>query len=189
MPVKFKGLKIGAVTEIKLTPSDKFLVKFYVLKEYANKVKKDSVVAISSALFIGEKSLTITPGTKKSEIAKEEDYLFSTDTELGRKMFKAQIGKEPTPSTEEILNNVRLLTAQLSDPNGSLMRTLQNAKLLTRNITETYSKNKDSFEKIIKNLEFTTKNLRDVVRKLKENPILNLGAKLKKSSPKRKKKR
>lgn len=167
MPVKFKGLKIGAVKEIYLDEKNQIIVKFYVLKEYASKIKKDSVLMINSPL-IGEKFLEITAGMPDSPVAREGDFLYSTDIEEGRKYLRKQLAQMPATPTDLILKNVQLLTAQLSDPNGAFMQTLQNF----RRLSESLAQNKDVIRETMEALKDSAKNMKQLTENLKRNPLL-----------------
>ncbi len=167
MPIKFKGLKIGAVKKIYLDEKNQIVVKFYVLKEYALKIKKDSVLMINSPL-IGEKFLEITAGMPDSPVAKDGDFLYSTDMEEGREYLREQMAQMPATPTDLILKNIQLLTAQLSDPNGAFMQTLQNF----RKLSESLAQNKDVIRETIEALKDSAKNMKKISENLKRNPLL-----------------
>ncbi len=181
MPVKFKGLSIGAVKSIKLNNENKIIVKFYILKEYANRVKKDSIIKVNAPL-IGSKNLVITEGRKDSPVAEKNNFLYSIDTEKGRLLLAEQLKKEPQTPTDLIIQNVQILTAELSDPNGPLIKTLKNLQKFSANFANSFDQT--AINNTIKMLEETAKNLRDLSRSLKENPLLRGGKEKIKSSSK-----
>lgn len=167
MPVKLKGIKIGALTHLELNESNRIVAKFYILKEYAKKIKKDSVLMINSPL-IGEKFIEITEGSKESQSVENNEFLYSVDTEKGREYLAKQMKSMPASPTDLILKNVQLLTAQLSDPQGSLMQTLANFKKLSESLAE----NRDIIKDMMVQLKQTGENLKMISENLKNNPIL-----------------
>ena len=167
MPVKLKGIEIGRLTQLHLDDSNRIVAKFYILKDYHNKIRKNSVIMVNSPL-IGEKFIEITTGSSNYPIAEENDIIYSTDTEIGRKYLSEQLGKMPASPTDLILKNVQLLTAQLSDPQGSLMQTLANFRKLSESLAENRNVIKDMMEQ----LRQTGENLKVVSEQLKNNPIL-----------------
>ncbi len=184
MPVKFKGLKIGAVKSIKLNKKNNIVVKFYILKEYSDRIKTDSIIKINAPL-IGEKNMVITSGGNKSKIAPKETFLYSIDTEKGRLLLAEQLKKEPQSPTDLIIQNVQILTAELSDPKGPFIGTLRNL----RKFSETFA---DSFggseiKNTIKMLEATAQNFRDLSKSLKKNPLLVGSTKSKKNKDEKRK--
>ncbi len=180
MPVKFKGLKIGAVKKIYLDENNTVIVKFYILKEFSSKIKKDSVLMINSPL-IGEKFLEITSGTHKSPVADNGDFLYSADTKVGRKYLADQLAEVPATPTDLIIKNVQLLTAQLSDPNGAFMQTLQNFRKMSEGLAES----KDIIKETMAALKDSAENLKELSENLKRNPLLGGWG----SKPKKKRKK
>ncbi len=169
MAVKFKGLKIGAVKSIKLDDKNNIIVRFYVLQEYANRVKTDSIIKINAPL-IGEKDIAITAGSEKSKVAPKNSFLYSIDTEKGRLLLAEQIKKEPQSPTDLIIQNVQVLTAELSDPKGPFIGTLRNLETFSENFANSFGG--DAMRNTIKMLEETARNFRDLSEALKKNPLL-----------------
>ncbi|MDD5067337.1 MAG: MlaD family protein [bacterium] len=174
MPIKFKGLKIGSVKSMELNEENKIMVQFTILREYANRIKTDSIIKVNAPL-IGEKILEITEGTKEAVMAVNNSPLYSIDSEKGRELLKAQLSQQAATPTDLIVQNVQLLTAQLSDPDGGLMKTLRNMEKFSSAFASTYGDNKDVITDMIKNLQQTTKNINDLSLALKNNPFFSWG--------------
>lgn len=169
MPIKFKGLKIGAVKGMELDRQNKILTEFYIFREYADRLKEDSIIQVNAPL-IGEKVLEITEGTRESAIAANNSLLYSIDSEKGRELLRAQPVQAATP-TDMIIKNVQLLTAQLSDPEGGLMKSLKNMEKFSSAFADTYGGSKDVITDMIKNLHEVTRNLNELTAALKNNPF------------------
>jgi len=174
MPIKFKGLNIGGLKSIYLDRDNFIIAKFYILKQYAPKIKEDSVVMINAPL-IGEKFLEVTPGTTNAKQSKNNSFLYSIDTEKGREYLTEQLATKPTTPTDLILKNVQMLTAQLSDPNGSFMQTLKNFQELSKSLAgnkDAIKETMDALKESTKSLKVLIKNLNALTESLKNNPLL-----------------
>lgn len=174
MPVKFKGLEMGYVKELRLNDENKIEVTFYVIRAYANRIKQDSVIKVNAPL-IGEKVMEITEGSKEAAVAQKEALLYSIDTAKGRELLQQQISDQAMSPTDLVIQNVQLLTAQLSDPEGGLMKSLKNLEKFSSTFADTYGENKDTISSMIKDLEATTKNFRELSEALKKNPFFGGG--------------
>ncbi len=174
MPVKFKGLEMGYVKELRLNAENKIEVIFYVIREYANRIKQDSVMKVNAPL-IGEKVMEITEGSKEAPIAQKQALLYSIDTAKGRELLQQNISDQAMSPTDLVIQNVQLLTAQLSDPEGGLMKSLKNLEKFSSTFADTYGENKDTISSMIKDLEATTKNFRELSEALKKNPFFGGG--------------
>lgn len=167
MPIKFRGLEIGAVKSLYLNKANEIVVRFYVLREYADRIKVDSVIKINAPL-IGEKVMEITSGTVGSKQAKDNSILYSIDTEEGLELLTSQISTLPKSPTDLIVQNVQLLTAQLSNPKGPFMQTLKNLQQFSSAFA---GENKNTINLMIKDLQATTKNFKELSAAMKKNPL------------------
>ncbi|MBU1076782.1 MAG: MCE family protein [Spirochaetes bacterium] len=167
MKVKFKGLQIGTVKKLYLNNSNNVVVEFHILREYADRIKKDSVVQINAPL-IGEKTMEITSGTRESEQAQNNSLLYSVDTSEGLELLSSQVSRQPTSPSDLIIQNVQLLTAQLSNPSGPFMRTLRNLQQFSSAFA---GENKRTINIMIKDLQATTANFKELSKAMKDNPF------------------
>jgi phospholipid/cholesterol/gamma-HCH transport system substrate-binding protein len=65
--VDLKGIRIGAVTSIEITPAGIVEVTFRIRKKYLPWIKKDTRVAISNAGLVGDKFLELKPTAEGKE--------------------------------------------------------------------------------------------------------------------------
>lgn len=171
MPVKFIGLEIGQVKKLYLTEENEIVVELYILREYANHIKVDSVVSVKAPL-IGGKTLEISPGLKESEIAMNNHELYSIHSEKGMDLLAQQISGQAKSPADLIMQNVQLLTAQLSNPKGAFMQTLKNLQQFSSAFA---GENKKTINLMIKDLQKTTANFKELSSAMKENPLLGGG--------------
>ncbi len=167
MPIKFRGLKIGAVKSLYLNKENEIVIKFFILRQYSDRIKTDSVVRINAPL-IGEKIMEITPGTKESELAKNNSLIYSIDTEKGLDLLTSQMTLDAASPTDLIIQNVQLLTAQLSNPKGPFMSTLRNLQQFSSTFA---GENRKVIHTMIKDLQSTTANFKDLSKAMKSNPL------------------
>lgn len=173
MPVKFKGLRIGAVKKLYLDKNNRIVVEFYVLMENANIVRTNSVIKITSVSLIGEKILEITEGTTNASLATNNSFIYSFHTEKGVEMLALQTTEKKGTSMDVILKNVELLTAQLSNPRGSLQTTLRNLEKFTSAFAGMSGENKDAIASMIRDLQAITKNFKQMSESMKNHPLIS----------------
>lgn len=168
--IKYKGVEIGKVKKIYLDENNDIIIKFYIYRENASRIKTDSVVKVIAPI-LGKKSLELSEGATNSELAKNNSILYSTHSEKGRDMLASQESGEIKSAVDAIMQNVELLTAELADPRGSLQTVMKNLKKFTSVFAGLSKDNKDLFTSMIKDLRATTKNFKEMSASMKRNPL------------------
>ena len=179
-PVVFNGMNIGKVMEVKLDKDNRIRIRFFVLHEYSDKVKRNSVAVIVRPL-IGQTYLLVTPGTLGSSVQANNAYVVSSDSEQGKEWLTEQ-KSEANAIPDMIAGNLNNLLASLSDPSGGLQSALRNiasevSNLMIlnshlNNITGNVAGNKNQINDIIISLQQTADNLAEVSKNLKHNRLL-----------------
>lgn len=123
MLVAIKGIQIGEVKTVYLNEDNWIEVSFSVYEEYADRIRKDSVVKINAPL-IGGKVIEIIPGGKDMPVLETGSLIWSKDTEEGNRILKERKREEIPDEITRIINNIELLTYNLSSSEGSLNQTL-----------------------------------------------------------------
>lgn len=104
--VRFSGITIGTVKEIEFV-SDSLVVVNLILKSEVQKfIKKDAIASIGSDGLMGDKVLTIMPGTSSNEIVKENATIASTAAVELEDLMK---------SLRKSIDNAQIITLQLSE--------------------------------------------------------------------------
>ena len=75
--VRFSGINIGTVDEIELITDTSVLVSLVIKKEFQQFIKKDAAASIGSDGLMGDKVLTISPGTFTNSRVKDNDLILS----------------------------------------------------------------------------------------------------------------
>ena len=156
MIVGIKGIQIGEVKTVYLNEDNWIDVTFSVYEEYVDRIRKDSVVRINAPL-IGSKVLEIIPGGKNMPVLETGSMIWSVDTEEGNRILMGKKREEKPDEITRIINNVDLLTYNLSSNEGSLNQALDLLKELMANLT---SEN-GSLNKTLTSVEKITSSISD----------------------------
>ena len=127
--VRFSGINIGTVDEIRLLKDTSVLVVLVIKKEVQQFIKSDATASIGSDGLMGDKVLTISPGGEASAIVKED----------------AMIVSQPSVEMEELMTSVKT--------------SLDNAGVITGQLAEfTYKMNngKGALSKLISDEDFSS---------------------------------
>ncbi len=177
----YKGVAIGSVTELNLNSDNRIYVKFFILKEYANRIKANSVAKLTLSIM-GGGMIKITPGEVSSIVLPNNAYIISSDTEEGKKLLENMKTEATGNPLDQVINNVADLTALLKQKDGPLINLLQSINGLTssltpmaqnlNNVTGNVDGNKERINNIIISLQKTADNLVEVTANLKHNRLL-----------------
>jgi ABC-type transporter Mla subunit MlaD len=126
MAMKIKGIQTGEVKSVFLTEDNLIEVNFKVFQEYSGRIRKDSVVKKRSPL-IGAKYLEIIPGEANMPVLASGSYVWSEDTEEGKRILNDRLRVDRPEQIQRILNNVEEMTYKLSSDEEKLMVMLTKA--------------------------------------------------------------
>lgn len=146
-PVRLLGVEIGKVENIDLQYDDETKVLLTLWLGESAELKMDSRAYVSALGLMGEKYIEINPGSKNapplqpgSTIVGEDPFQMETFTKRG----------------EEIMSK---LSSALTD-----------IQSLAANVDGMVMENQDEVQEILRNVEETTANLKDLSSDLRENP-------------------
>jgi ABC-type transporter Mla subunit MlaD len=74
-PVSMSGLRAGSVGRVELGEDNRVLVEIRLQSKFASKIRKDSKAVLGRPFIIGERAISITPGSKESELLNEGDTI------------------------------------------------------------------------------------------------------------------
>ena len=74
-PVSIAGIKAGSVKQVDLNSDNKVVVKISVQSKYAVRIRKDSRAVLGRPFIIGERAVSITPGTNSNPILAENEEI------------------------------------------------------------------------------------------------------------------
>lgn len=156
MQVAIKGIQVGEVKSVYLGEDNLIEVTFSVYQEYAERIRKDSVVKLRAPL-IGSKALDIIPGGKDQPVLASGSYVWSQDTKEGEIILGEKLKEEKPDQITRIMNNLEQLTYNLSSDEGSLEHSLGKIYAFFDMLTS----EEESLNQTLKNLEAITRSLED----------------------------
>jgi len=104
--VRFSGINIGTVDEIELVNDSSVIVSLVIKEDARQFIKSDAFASIGSDGLMGDKVLTISPGTYSKSTVKDDDIIKSKEA---IEMDDLMSGVKKT------LDNAGLITAQLAE--------------------------------------------------------------------------
>lgn len=103
--VRFSGINVGTVDQIDLLTDSSVVVVLKIEKEVQKYIKTDAIASIGSDGLMGDKVMTISPGTSSNKIIKDNDFIAS----------KSAVEMEDLMNSIKItLDNAGIITAQLA---------------------------------------------------------------------------
>ena len=104
--VRFSGINVGTVSDIELITDSAVVVKLVIKEEVRRFIKTDAKASIGSDGLMGDKVLTITPGTAGKSPVKDGDIILTKNAiEMEDVMFSAKTS----------VDNAGIITAQLAE--------------------------------------------------------------------------
>jgi phospholipid/cholesterol/gamma-HCH transport system substrate-binding protein len=104
--VRFSGINIGTVKTIEFVSDSAVVVDLIIKEEIQKFIKKDATASIGSDGLMGDKVLTISPGTSSNEIVKDNATIGST---------KAVELEDLMKGLRKSVDNAQIITLQLSE--------------------------------------------------------------------------
>jgi phospholipid/cholesterol/gamma-HCH transport system substrate-binding protein len=104
--VRFSGINIGTVSEIELVNDTSVVVVIIIEKEVQKFIKTDAIASIGSDGLVGDKILTISPGSSSNKIVKENSFIASRNPLEIDDFMK---------SLKRTVDNAEIITSQLAE--------------------------------------------------------------------------
>jgi phospholipid/cholesterol/gamma-HCH transport system substrate-binding protein len=112
--VHLAGVTVGNVLRTSINPDGNIVVTFQVLKQYSDRIRKDSRSTIGFMGLLGEKSLDLTPGSGKEPPIPPEGLVLSVEP-----LDITQILARAAPSlndVQKVLTNLVSITEGMAGP-------------------------------------------------------------------------
>lgn len=156
--VRFSGINVGTVNEIELV-NDTTVVVVLVLQEEVQKfIKTDAIASIGSDGLVGDKVLTISPGSASNKMIKDNAFIQSKSPLEMEDLMKSV--KKSADNAEVITAELAQFTYNMNHGNGTLNK-LMNDKEFAKKLDATMS-----------NLQSGTKGLSENMEAAKHNILL-----------------
>ena len=143
--VKMKGVEIGYVKDIELSGT-KVVVTLFIYKNA--KIPADSEVLLTQESMLGSKYINIIPGSSHT-------YLSENGVIERQKPMSSfeEMGTSVTSAAEELKHFIHELRETLdSESRSQLKKTFANLEVLTRDMKDIVSKNRENIDKLVVNI-------------------------------------
>jgi phospholipid/cholesterol/gamma-HCH transport system substrate-binding protein len=164
--VRFSGINVGTVSGIEFISDSSVVVNLVIKQEVQKYIKTDAIASIGSDGLMGDKVLTISPGTSSNKVVEDKATIRS---------FKAVDMEDLMKGLNKSVDNAEIITTQLSEfsikinnGKGALNKVLTDEEF-ARSFESTLKNLKTSSEEFV---VFTT-NMNDkngTLSKLMTNP-------------------
>jgi phospholipid/cholesterol/gamma-HCH transport system substrate-binding protein len=190
--VRFSGINIGTVKNIEFVSDSAVVVNLIIKEEVQQYIKSDAVASIGSDGLMGDKVLTISPGTASHKIVKDNATIVSAKAIELEDLMKGL--QKSVDNAEIITNQLATFTTKMNNNKGalsklmtdeafanSLTKTLGNLEKSTTNFSSFTSKmnNKNGVlsklvtdEKLGKSVDSTVINLNETIKAAQNNFLL-----------------
>lgn len=120
--VRFSGINIGTVNEIEIVNDTTVIVDLIIKKDMQQFIKKDAIASIGSEGLMGDKVLSISPGTFAKASVKDEDFIASKNAvEMEDIMVSV---KTSVDNIGVVSSQLALFTSRMNNSTGTLSRLL-----------------------------------------------------------------
>lgn len=156
--VRFSGIDVGTVKDIAFVSDSAVVVNLVVKEEVHKYIKTDAIASIGSDGLMGDKVLTISPGTSSNKIVKDNGLIASSKAIEIEDLMKGL--KKSIDNAALITSDLATFTGKMNNPNSVLSKLVSDEKL------------GKSIDASLKNVEHATKELTQIEAAAKNNFLL-----------------
>lgn len=156
--VRFSGIDVGTVKDIAFLSDSAVVVNLVIKDEVQKYIKTDATASIGSDGLMGDKVLTISPGTLSNETVKDNDIIVSSKAIEIDDLMKGL--KKSIDNAEIITTELAAFTKKMNNKNSVLSKLVNDEKL------------GKSIDASLKNVEHATKELSQIEAAAKNNFLL-----------------
>ncbi|WDF58054.1 MlaD family protein [Flavobacterium sp. KACC 22758] len=153
--VRFSGINIGTVEEIRLINDSSVVVSMVIKDEVREFIKTDARASIGSDGLMGDKVLTITPGVKSTKVIEDNGAIASINGIEMNDIMKSV--KKSVDNVGVISEELAIFSHSMNNGNGALARLVRDDKMA------------NSVSNTLSNLETGTKGFSENMEAAKSN--------------------
>ncbi|WP_291148786.1 MlaD family protein [Flavobacterium sp. UBA7680] len=153
--VRFSGINIGTVEEIRLINDSSVVVSMVIKDEVREFIKTDARASIGSDGLMGDKVLTISPGVKSQKIVENGGAIASVNGIEMADLMKSV--KKSVDNVGVISDELAIFSHSMNNGNGALARLVRDDKMA------------NSVSNTLSNLETGTKGFSENMEAAKSN--------------------
>ncbi len=170
--VRFSGINVGTVQNIEFVSDSSVVVDFVIKDEVRKYIKTDAMASIGSDGLMGDKVLTISPGTESRQMVKNNDRIQSSKSVEIEDLMKGV--KKSVDNAAIITDELAVFATKMNNGNSVLSKLVSDDKLGS------------SVDKSLKNVEQATSELKEIEAAAKNNFLLRGYFKKKKKAEEKK---
>jgi len=156
--VRFSGINIGTVEEIRLVNDSSVVVSMVIKDEVREFIKTDARASIGSDGLMGDKVLTISPGVKSTKAVENNGAIASVNGIEMNDIMKSV--KKSVDNAGIITEELAIFSHSMNNGNGALARLVRDDKMA------------NSVSNTLNNLESGTKGFSENMEAAKNNFLL-----------------
>ncbi|MES2811066.1 MAG: MlaD family protein [Bacteroidota bacterium] len=153
--VRFSGINVGTVKDIEFVSDSSVVVRIAVKKEVQKFIKTDAMASIGSDGLMGDKVLSISPGTASNKIVKDNDNIASTTAIEIEDLMKSV--KVTIDNAGIITGELAEFTYKMNNGNGALSK-LMNDEGFANDVDATMNNMKNATKGLNENMEAAKHN-------------------------------
>ncbi|WP_281298324.1 MlaD family protein [Flavobacterium limnophilum] len=153
--VRFSGINVGTVSEIELITDSTVVVDLVIEKDVQKYIKTDAMASIGSDGLMGDKVMTISPGSSSNKIIKDNAFIASKSPLEIEDLMKSV--KKSVDNIEVITAQLALFTYNMNHGKGMLSK-LMNDEEFAGTLDATMSNLKKSSKGLSENMEAAKHN-------------------------------
>ncbi len=153
--VRVGGINIGTIDDIQLITDTSVKVDMIIQKAIQKFIKKDAIVTIGSDGLMGDRVMTITPGTPGQEIIKDGGMLGSrTPVEAEQIMSSLKVSAD---NAAIITDQLAEISTKINNGHGTLSKLIADSTMAT-NLSNTINNLKKGSKGLDENMEAAKHN-------------------------------
>ncbi len=154
--VQFSGINVGTIQNIEIISDTSVIVDVTIEENVRKFIKKNSTAVIGSEGLMGNKIMTITPGTNDQKIIENNDFIpTSIPVSIDDILIKIKVTADNAAIVSDQLAEILL---KVNSGNGTIGRLLQDTTI-AENINETIINLKNSTKGLDENMEAAKHNI------------------------------
>jgi phospholipid/cholesterol/gamma-HCH transport system substrate-binding protein len=153
--VRFSGINIGTVEEIRLINDSSVVVSMVIKDEVREFIKTDARASIGSDGLMGDKVLTITPGVKSTKVIENNGAIASINGIEMNDIMKSV--KKSVDNVGVISEELAIFSHSMNNGNGALARLVRDDKM-ANSVTNTLSNLESGTKGFSENMEAAKSN-------------------------------
>lgn len=151
--VRYSGIKIGTVESIEIESDSTVIVELTIENSASRFIKKDATATIESVGLMGNKVVSIKPGSDNSQSISSGDQLLSKDPMALKDVMKSI--QQTSNSAAALAKNLNDITIQIKNAKGTLGKLVADTTMARK------------VEKAIVSLSKTSKNASEITQEIK----------------------